>query len=231
MNAVAPGPVLDTRAPTGRVRAVALVLHGGREASTAPVQPLQLAVLRMRPFADALARAGGRHGLAVARLRYAVRGWNGEARAPVADTEWALRELETRFGQVPVALVGHSLGGRAAVYAAGHAQVRAVVALAPWIEREDPVRQLAGRRLMIAHGDWDRITSPRASAALVERCAGLATSASFVRVRRETHAMLLRAHTWHRLTTRFTLGALEIATRPAGGMVSAALGGQTAFIV
>lgn len=67
-------PALEVRAPSGDVRAVALVLHGGREASSAPVQPRQLAVLRMIPFASALSGAAAREGLAVARLRYAVRG-------------------------------------------------------------------------------------------------------------------------------------------------------------
>lgn len=221
------GPVLDVTAPPGDVRAVALVLHGGREASTAPVRPRQLAVLRMHPFASSLARAGGRHGLAVARLRYAVRGWNGETRSPVADTEWALAELVDRFGPVPVALVGHSLGGRTALYLAGHPHVRAVTALAPWIERGDPVGQLAGRRLMIVHGSWDRVTNPRASAALVERSAAIAESAGYVRVRHETHAMLLRPRVWHSLATRYTLAALDLAEGHPTGLAAAALAGAS----
>lgn len=221
------GRALDVAAPSGAVRAVALVLHGGREASTAPVQPRQLAVLRMQPFASSLARAGGRHGLAVARLRYAVRGWNGATRAPVADTEWALAQLATRFGSAPVALVGHSLGGRTALYVAGAEHVRAVVALAPWVEREDPFQQLAGRRLLIAHGEWDHVTSPRASAAFADRAAAVAASASYVRVRRDTHAMLLRPRTWHALATRYTLAALELPGRAPSGLVTAALTGTT----
>ncbi len=37
-------------------------------------------------------------------------------RSPVADTLWALDQLTERFPDVPVALVGHSMGGRAAMY-------------------------------------------------------------------------------------------------------------------
>ncbi len=90
--------------------------------------------------------AATRDGLAVAQVRYRVRGWNGAERSPVADTSWALDELATRFPDVPVALVGHSMGGRAAIYAAGARRVRAVVGLAPWIEPGDPVAPLTGRR-------------------------------------------------------------------------------------
>ncbi|WP_438949092.1 LLM class flavin-dependent oxidoreductase, partial [Streptomyces harbinensis] len=40
--------------------------------------------------------------------------------------------LAARLGPVPVVLVGHSMGGRAALRAAGHPAVTGVVALAPW---------------------------------------------------------------------------------------------------
>ena len=88
----------------------------------------------------------GRDGLAVARLRYRVRGWNGADAAPVADAHWALDQLTARFPGVPIALVGHSMGGRAALYAAGHPAVRAVVGLAPWIEPGDTERTIDGLR-------------------------------------------------------------------------------------
>ncbi|MBN9620076.1 MAG: alpha/beta hydrolase, partial [Actinobacteria bacterium] len=110
-------PVLDVATPGRAVTAVALVLHGGRERGTGPVRARNLAVIRMQPFASALTRSGAPLGLAVARLRYRVRGWNGALRSPVDDVEWALDSLATRFPDAPVALVGHSMGGRAAVYA------------------------------------------------------------------------------------------------------------------
>src|SRR3954463_11598471 len=49
---------LSITEPPGGVRAVALVLHGGREVSSAPTRSTQLAVLRMVPIARALAKAG-----------------------------------------------------------------------------------------------------------------------------------------------------------------------------
>jgi pimeloyl-ACP methyl ester carboxylesterase len=208
-------PALDVHEPSGAVRAVALVLHGGRANGTTPVRARQLAVLRMAPFAHSLRRAGRDSGLAVARLRYVVRGWNGASRSPVGDVEWALDRLATRFPGAPAALVGHSMGGRAAVYAAGHPVVQVVVGLAPWIEAGDPYEQMAGRHILVAHGDLDRITNANASAAWTRRAATVAASASYVSVRGDGHPMLRRASLWHSLTTSYVLEKL-CGAAPAG---------------
>ena len=48
------------------------------------------------------------------------------------DVAWALERVRGPHGEVPVALVGHSLGGRAALLAGG-APVRSAVALNPWV--------------------------------------------------------------------------------------------------
>jgi alpha-beta hydrolase superfamily lysophospholipase len=219
------------------VRGVALVLHGGRSQSTAAVRSRQLAVLRMLPFARALARAGARDGLAVARLRFAVRGWNGELRSPVADVEHALDELARRYPGVPCVLVGHSMGGRAALYAAGYPSVAGVVALAPWLERGDPVAQLAGRRVLIAHGTLDRTTSARGSADYAAAARAAGATVTYVGVSAESHAMLRRAVVWHRLATGYVMGVL-FGVRPGGrsrdpasSAVTAALAGEGSLVV
>ena len=223
-------PALDVVAPDGAVRAVALVLHGGREHGTAAVTPRQLAVVRMQPFALSLTRAGRPLGLAVARLRYRVRGWNGPQRSPVPDVEWALDRLADRFPDAPVALVGHSMGGRAAVYALGHPSVRAMVGLAPWIEPEDPYEQAAGRYVLVAHGERDRITSPANSAAWVKDAASVAAGASYVAIQGERHAMLRRPRTWHTLATDYVLATL-CGRRPGPGVVAKVLAGQAPLVV
>jgi alpha-beta hydrolase superfamily lysophospholipase len=230
-------PTLDVATPGADPRAVALVLHGGREHSRMPVRPTNLAVLRMAPFASSLRRAGRRHGLAVAQLRYLVRGWNGTARSPVPDVEWALRRLAARFPSIPVALVGHSMGGRAAIYAAGHESVRAVVGLAPWIERGDPVQPVTGRHLLVAHGDRDRITSARGSAEWTRKAAGVAASAGYVAITGERHAMLHRAALWHALTTGYVLAVMcgvrpsETDNSPAPKLVAKLLAGDADLVV
>jgi dienelactone hydrolase len=234
---VSPEPKLNVDVPDGPVHAVALVLHGGRSRGTGRVRASQLAVLRMVPFAKHLSRVGAVNGLAVARLRYVQRGWNGAEQAPLADARWALAELERRFPGVPVGLVGHSMGGRTALYVADYATVRAVVALAPWIETGDPVSQLAGRRVLIAHGTRDRMTSPPASAAYARAAALVADSVSYVSVQDERHAMLRRAGVWHELATGFLLAVL-CARQPDGttepettNVLTKALAGEASLVV
>jgi pimeloyl-ACP methyl ester carboxylesterase len=230
-------PALDITQPRGEVRAVALVLHGGRETSTVPVRATNLAVLRMTPFAASLRRDGRPHGLAVARLRYLVRGWNGASRSPVADVEWALDRLAERFPAAATALVGHSMGGRAAIYAAGHPSVRAVIGLAPWLEGGDPVESVAGRDVLVAHGDGDRITNPAGSRAWVRHAAAVAASAGYVTVRDERHAMLRRATVWHSLTTSYVLAVLcnvepvALGRSRAGAVIAEVLAGKTSLVV
>lgn len=201
-------PTLRISRPDGDAVAVALVLHGGREISTAPVHAGNLAAARMLPFARSLHRHGADRGLVVARLRYAVRGWNGELRSPVADARWALAQLAAEFGPIPVALIGHSMGGRTALHVAGDQNVRSVVGLAPWIEKSDPVGTLTGRRVLLVHGDHDRVTSPAATARYAAAAAERAESVGAVTVRADRHAMLARARQWHALTTGFVLASV-----------------------
>lgn len=198
-------PALAVRPPIGQVSSVALVLPGGRADSLEPGDSRHLSGLRMRPIASSLHRAGRRRGLAVMQLRYRVRGWNGAEMSPVADAHWALGYITAHHGDVPVVLVGHSMGARTALRVAGEDAVRGVVALAPWLPDGEPVDQLAGREVLIAHGSLDRVTSPAASRRFAQRAESVAKRVDYVTVRGDAHAMLLRALTWHRLATRFTL--------------------------
>jgi alpha-beta hydrolase superfamily lysophospholipase len=224
------------RPPTD-VRGIALVLHGGQESSTDPVRPHQLAVLRMLPFARRLASAGRQHGLAVARLQFGQRGWNGELHSPVSDARAALADLTGRFPDVPIALVGHSMGGRTAVHVAGDQAVRVVAALAPWITPSDPVDTMAGRRLLVVHGEADRITDPRASRHYAEQATALADSVSWVGISGEKHAMLRKPRLWHDLVTGYVLGALldvpNVGTvrKPSANLVEKVLAGQPRIVV
>jgi dienelactone hydrolase len=191
----------------------------------------QLAVLRMLPFGRALSAAGRGRGLGVARLRYAVRGWNGAQQSPVADARAALDELRRRHPGVPLALVGHSMGGRTALHVAGEQDVRAVVGLAPWIEAGDPVATLRGLRVLILHGDADRRTSAVAAEQYAAAAAAVAQSASFVRVRGDGHAMLRRPRVWHRLTAGFTIAVLYGSAAAPVPALAEALAGEAALVV
>ncbi|OLR94075.1 alpha/beta hydrolase [Actinokineospora bangkokensis] len=204
------------------VRGAVLVLHGGRERSRGRVTPLQLAHLRMVPFARDLHRHGARRGVAVHLLQNRYRGWNAPDLDPVQDARWALAELRRLHGRVPVVLVGHSMGGRVALRVADDDDVVAVVGLAPWCEPGEPVTHVAGRALLIAHGDRDRTTDPRLSLDFARRARAVTDRVVRFDVAGDGHAMLRRAGRWTRLTTDFALGAL--GTQPVDPLITNAWG-------
>ena len=203
---------IAVRSASGVPSSVALVLPGGAANSLRATRDRDLAGARMRPIAAALHRHGGGSGMAVWTLRYEIRGWNGEKKSPVADAQWALDEIRRRHGDLPVALVGHSMGGRTAMHVADDRSVVAVVALAPWLPDGEPVTPLAGRRALVVHGTLDRVTSAAASRRFAERARAAGAEVDYIALRGETHAMLLRARTWHRLTTSYVVRALGQAT-------------------
>ena len=212
--AAVPVAAVEVQPPNAEVAAVALVLPGGKAKSFAPGDPKGLAAVRMRPFAGSLHRAGRSRGLAVWTVEYRYRGWNGDARSPVVDAEWALDEIRRRHGDVPVVMVGHSMGGRTVLQAAGDPSVRGVCALAPWTEPRDPVQQLAGRSLLIAHGTWDTVTSAAASRRYAERAAAITSPVGRLVVEADLHAMVFRWRRWHAIATGFALGTLGLAPMP-----------------
>jgi predicted esterase len=200
-------PTLVGRGDLVAAQAVALVLHGGQENSSAPAAARHTAVLRMLPIASRLAASAGPAGLAVWRLRFRYRGWNKGAAHPLADVSWAVKQLREWHGEVPIVLIGHSMGGRAALRAADAPGVVGVLGLAPWVPPGEPSEQLAGRRVLVVHGARDRVTSAQASKELVESVRGDAAEATYVSLRGSGHAMLRRASMWHALTAEFVMYA------------------------
>jgi pimeloyl-ACP methyl ester carboxylesterase len=203
-------PYVDLPERSAAPRAAVLVLHGGKAKSRDPVDAGQLTVRRMQPFARDIARLGD--DLAVAQLRYRIRGWNGTGVDALADVAFALAAMDARYGAVPTVLVGHSMGGRAALRSAGHPTVRGVVALAPWLPGTEPVEQLAGRDLVVLHGTRDRTTSPRASERFVTRALPYTRRSVCLQVPWSGHGMLLRASTWQRITAAFVAAIADDAS-------------------
>lgn len=190
-------------------RGVVVVAHGGKEVSTEPTRAIQLAVLRTVPVAGAIRRALAGGKVLVLRPRFAVRGWNGAAASPVGDLLALLDGIGTGDGGA-VTLVGHSMGARAVLRAAGHPSVRAVAALAPWVPPGEPVAQLAGRRVLLVHGDRDRITRPRETWAFAERAREV-TAVTAIEVRAGEHTMLWRGRLWHALAAEFARASFGLA--------------------
>jgi pimeloyl-ACP methyl ester carboxylesterase len=173
------------------------------------------------PFGGALRRAGRRDGLAVWLLRYRYRGWNEPDRDPVSDARWALQRVRESHPAVPVVLLGHSMGARVGLYVADDPAVVAVCALAPWIEHGDPVAQLRGKSLLIAHGDLERVTSPAVSVDYAQDARQVSDRVCRFDVHGDGHAMLRRARDWTRLVRRFVLA--ELGMRPMDQQIAAAM--------
>ncbi|WP_030779119.1 alpha/beta hydrolase [Streptomyces sp. NRRL S-920] len=161
------------KAAPSAVSGVALLLPGGAETSTR--RPSPLAAGAVRALGRRLAHDGRADGLAAHVVRYRCRGWNGAQARLAEDTAWAADEVVRLYGDVPVCLAGVDMGGRAALRAAGHRAVNSVLAIAPWLPEDDmaappePVKQLAGRRVLIVHGTNDERTDPELSFRLAER--------------------------------------------------------------
>ncbi|MCU1537880.1 MAG: hypothetical protein JWP82_2231 [Humibacillus sp.] len=213
--------LIDTHVPR-RPQGVVLVLHGGAaRGQRMPVSAAQLSVLRMVPVAARIARAAP--GLVVQRLLNSSRGWDSRV-TPVDDVRWALAEAAERFGDsLPVCLVGHSLGGRAALLAGGQPAVRSVVALAPWLYPTDGEVDLGGRDVLVVHGDQDRIARPDIAEGVARRLARRAR-VGHITVVGGKHAMLRHHSAFDGLAADFA--AATLLGTPAGGLVGRMLAGE-----
>ncbi|MEP7034791.1 MAG: alpha/beta fold hydrolase [Dermatophilaceae bacterium] len=198
--------------------AVVLLLPGGTASSVAPVRAFDLARLRMFPLGRSVLRAG--HGrMVLATLRYSVRGWNGDLESPLPDARWALDQIGERFGDLPIGLVGHSMGGRTALRVANHvgrseSPVSSVAALAPWLPPGESIASIEPR-LLLAHGTADRITDPAQTFALAERLEADGADVELVRFPGARHSMMFPAGPWHELVADFMVRTL-LAPVPDG---------------
>jgi alpha-beta hydrolase superfamily lysophospholipase len=193
----------------GTVRGVVLLLPGGEVHGTR--RPTVLSAVPMWPLARHLARAGRQDGLVAHTLHYRYTGWNGDDAHPVEDARWAADEVVRRYGDVPVCLVGMSMGARAALWVGGHPAVHAVVALAPWlpvVPDPDPVRQLGGRRILIAHGTRDAEADPELSYRFAQRVKKTNPDICRFEVHSDGHTLYQHRPEVFALTADFALGAL-----------------------
>ncbi|MGN6751291.1 MAG: alpha/beta hydrolase [Intrasporangium sp.] len=194
--------------------AVALVLHGGAIEGRQANRAWSHNVARLYPIARAIAAVGTPEPLAVARLRFRWRGWNGDERSPVADALWGLEQVRSRYPGRPIALIGHSMGGRTAIHIADEPDVRLLVGISPWIEADDPLPAKPDLTTVLIHGDRDTICPLWASRETVEKLRADGRRAALVRVARSDHAMLIRARLWSRLIADVVVAGLM---DPLGG--------------
>lgn len=196
-----------TRLDAPEPRAVVLMLHGGKERSTTPVDGRSASWRRMaklqRDISPALLDAGVSSWL----LRFGVRGWN-DGTGKIDDARWALDEVRHLVGEVPVVLLGHSMGARTAVNVAEDPAVTGVVALAPWLPDGEPVGALETKVLRAAHGRRDRITSYAATRRFVARARDADCDATLRSMGLAGHYLLSRIGAWNAFATDQALAVL-----------------------
>lgn len=218
-----PTPHLLGSAPAGRADAFILILHGGKPRSSRTYLPvLNASLLRMLPFdrdirnrihahPDARDLTIGTH-----VLQYRVRGWNEPDRDSAADAVWAVDEIRRAHGDdTPIAVLGHSMGGRAAAHLVERRQdnVRSVFALAPWWPDLDGLRmEAASPTLRVLHGSIDPITSPKDSRRQTEHLAAAGVDARWFAVPSAGHYMFRQPSLWREMACEWIVdSAIELA--------------------
>jgi alpha-beta hydrolase superfamily lysophospholipase len=217
------GARLHTTSAPRRPSSAVLVFHGGAADSTMRVAPLSPAVLRLIPVARAVAAQVP--DAAVYRLRFSVRGWNGDGADVLADAHWAIDQIAARHPGLPIVVVGHSLGGRVAMHVAGscssvdiegeRSRVIGAVGLTPWVDPSDPVDLLAGVPLAVIQGTRDRIVPEQSTRPWLARAARAGARIDSTIIQGGGHAMLRHYRRWHRLTAEGVRSVLAQAPRSA----------------
>lgn len=173
-----------------------------------------LAAASVRTLGRRLTRAARDEGLAAHAVHYRWRGWNGTEANLARDADWAVEEAVRRYGDVPVCLTGFDMGGRAALRAGGHEAVNSVLAIAPWLPEEDvaappePVKQLAGRKVLIVHGTNDQRTDPELSFRLAARAKKTNRDVCRFEVHSDGHGLHQHRDEVLALAEDFVMGAL-----------------------
>ncbi|MER8091196.1 alpha/beta hydrolase family protein [Streptomyces sp. NPDC058316] len=205
------GRAVRTAGAPSAVSGVVLLLPDGEADSHRRPSPLSYAL--QLPLARTLARAGQEDGLAAHVVRYSCRGWNATDAQLAADARWAVDEVVRRYGDVPVCLVGHGMGGRAALRAGGHAAVGSVLAMAPWLPEDardepEPVKHLLGRHVLLVHGTNDARTDPELSFRLAERAKKANRDTCRFEVHSDGHGLRQHRAEVAALVTDFVRGSL-----------------------
>ena len=192
-------------------RGILLLLHGGPEKGTEPVSGTRGAFVQIEHLRRRVGPRVAKAGVATWSLQNGVVGWNDEeSPAPVADARAALAEAQHAHPGVPIVLIGHSMGGRAAIQAADHENVVGVVGLSPWVPKRQSPEPLRAKHLAIAHIKLELF--PECRPADVRRFArsaeGIAKSIVVKDMGFDIHVMLLEER-WHEFARKRGLRMLN----------------------
>lgn len=177
---------------------VVVLLHGANEALNPHPAWLDPAYLRMPSLRRVLRRATKRQ-VAVAQIYHAGGGWDIHGRRGPDDARHAFGLVRERFPGLPLCVVAHSSGGCVALRAGDDPDIVSIVALAPYVSPHERADHLAGRDLLVVHGDRDHVASFPLSEDLVARINESGGTARFVRMPAAGHFMVRGAKLWHSL--------------------------------
>ena len=130
-------------------------------------------------------------------VRYRIKSW--KALDWCMEDAAAAVDVAVAEGAAHCLLIGFSMGGAVSIGVAGHEAVSGVLGLSPWIPARLSLEGLAGRRLDVLQGAFDRALpgipgiSPASSRAGFERARALGVEGSYELVRGGLHGCAVRA--------------------------------------
>lgn len=189
------------------IEAVVVSLHGGPERGFSATSSWSPAYARLVPFARAIRQLSDDR-IAVVRVRHTQTGWNGGEQTTLGQARLLLAGIARRTPELPIGLLGHSLGGRTALAAAGHSQVSSVVGLAPWVTRHDAVQHLVDRDVLIVQGATDRVCPAKETREFVQRLLEAGGNVRYEELAGCGHGMIRRAGDWHDIAARHLVDTL-----------------------
>ncbi len=187
-----------------------LVLPGGTDFSYRPFSPWQGSAVRMYPFTASIAATFGSR-VRVHQARYRVYGWNGGQASPMPYARNAVEQMSRATPGVPVAVIGHSMGGRIAALLGDDERVTDILALAPWWQHADWRHIHDGVRVVAVHGEADTVTYPARTAKGIAELADRGLDATYIGVPGGGHPMLDHIALWQREAVSFVRHSLERA--------------------
>lgn len=188
--------------------ALVLVLHGGtnnpKEACKPYRKPWPGPWRQTERIRDGLRHRFDVRGIAVWTLRHRLAGWDrDDDPTPVREARECLTIGRRESGDVPVVLIGHSMGGRTATRVSDEPGVVGVVGLAPWLPENEPITPLAGKSLCVAHAKLDWECGWESMAAFL-REAEIVADVREESMGLDTH-QLLRERRWHDFAAKHAL--------------------------
>ena len=181
------------------------MLHGGTddaEKAQRPARRLYPATTNSHWIQNGVNDLLGSKGVASWSLKHRLAGWDiPHNPTPVREARQAIERMRQTHSDIPIILVGISMGARTAVRAATEDNVVGVVGLVPWLPAEESPAPLVGKHLRVGYASLDRTCPYHSMSDFIARAHGVAASVTTKNVGPDVHEMVL-PRTWQPFTAR-----------------------------